>query len=165
MTKVRMSPLLLDYREWIAELVNQVCQENKIANMDRLSIEDFGPARTEVPELWVPGLLRQPKIELLWPDIYVIDGHLDGLIQINTSEDFGVMDVYVLLENERGNRIESDYAMDNEEVENHWGYIPSAPLSSGITVVIRAIAMDQLGGVGITTERITVQNKADQQVG
>src|SRR5689334_2810026 len=98
--KVRISPLLLDYRAGMAELVNQVCEENEIANRDRPDIADFGPAATEVVELGVPGLLRPPKIESLFLDIYVTDDHLDGLIQISTSEYFGVMNVYVILEDE-----------------------------------------------------------------
>jgi len=61
-----------------------------------------------------------------------------------------------------GNIIESDYALDAGVVENHWGYFPSAPLPTGTTVIVRAIALDPLGGVGIKTERITVGNKADQ---
>jgi len=158
MTKVRMSPLLLEYREAMAELVNEVREENILISADagRASIEDFGPPPTEVAELWVPGLLRPPKIESLWPDIKLKHGHLDGIIQVNTSEYFGVMNVYIILEDDQGNHIESDYAMENEYVENHWGYIPSAPLPSGTTVVVRAIALDKLGGIGIHAERITV---------
>jgi len=52
--------------------------------------------------------------------------------------------------------------MDAEVVENHWGYVPSAPLPCGTTVVVRVIAMDSLGGVGIQTEQITVENEAYQ---
>jgi hypothetical protein len=140
----------------MAELVDQLCEENILIGMNRESIEDFGAPRTDVPELWVPGLLRPPRIECLWLDIWLKDGHLDGLIQISTSEYFGVMNVYVILEDDQGNRIESDHAMDNDVVENHWGYVPSASLPSGTTVIGRAIAIDQLGGIGIQTERVTV---------
>jgi hypothetical protein len=66
------------------------------------------------------------------------------------------MSVYVILEDDHGNPIESDYAIDNDVVANHWGYFPSAALPSGTTVIVRAIAMDRLGGVGIQTERVTV---------
>jgi hypothetical protein len=156
MTKVRMSPSVLLYRQAMAELVNQVCEEKLIVNAGRERMEGLLPDRTDTLEFWTPGLLRAPKIELLWPEIRLKDGHLDGIIQIHTSEYYGVMNVYVILEDDRGNHIESDYAMDNQVVENHWGYIPSAPLASGTTVVVRAIAMDRLGGVGIQTESITV---------
>lgn len=156
MTKVILSQSLFEYRQAMAELVNQVCEENMIIGADRPSVEDFGPAPTDVPELGVPGLLRPPRIESLWLDIRLKDGHLDGIIQINTSEYFGVMNVHVRLEDDRGNHLESDYALDNEIVENHWGYFSSAPLSPGTTIVVRAIALDRLGGVAIRMERITV---------
>jgi hypothetical protein len=149
----------------MAELVNQVCEENRIAKLGRPDIEDFGPANTNVAELWVPGLLRPPRIESLFLDMSWKDGHLDGQIFISTSEYFGVMNVFVAIEDEQGNPIESDYAVDtNGEVENFWGYAPSAPLPCGTTIVVRAIAMDALGGVGIQTERIMVKSEADQQV-
>jgi hypothetical protein len=163
-TKVRISPLFFDYREGIAELVDQVCEENQIANLDCPDIGDFGPVATKVAELGVPGLLRPPKVEAIFPELYVTDGHLDGLIQIHTSEYFGVMNVFVVLEDEQGNTLESDYAMEAEVVENHWGYVPSAPLPGGTTVVVRAIAMDSLGGVGVQTERITLQNETHRWV-
>ena len=157
MTKVRMSPLLLDYREWIAELLNQVSEETTIRGVDYASLKKFSPPRKDIPELWVPGLLLHPRVELLWPDINLKDGHLDGCIQISTSEVYGVTNVLVILEDDRGNIIESGYALDAGVVENHWGYFPSAPLPTGTTIIVRAIAMDPLGGVGIKTERITVQ--------
>ena len=156
MTRVRISPSLLDYGEAMAELVNEVCEENILIGMDRETIEDFGSPRTDGPELGVSGLLRPPRIEFLWPDIRLKDGHLDGLIQISTSEYFGVMNVYVILEDGQAHHIESAYAMDNDIVENHWGYVPSAPLPSGTTVIVHAIAMDRLGGIGTRTERRTV---------
>jgi hypothetical protein len=67
MTKVRISPPLLEYREAMAGLVNQVCEENILIGMDRESVEDFGSPRTDGPELGVSGLLRPPRIEFLWP--------------------------------------------------------------------------------------------------
>ena len=160
-----MSPSLLDYRESMAELVNQVCEETTILGTDRQSLDDFSPPRKDIPELWVPGLLMHPRVELLWPDIRLKDGHLDGCIQISTSEVYGVTNVFIVLEDAQGNPIESDYALDAEVIQNHWGYFPSAPLPSGTTVIVRAIAMDSLGGVGMQTKRITVGDKADQRVG
>jgi hypothetical protein len=112
--------------------------------------------RREVLELCMPGLLAHPQIEMILPDISLENGHLDGLIQIHTSEYYGVMNVYVVLEDDQGHRLESDYALENEFVENHWCYVPFAPLQSGTTVIVRAIALDRLGGVGIQTESITV---------
>jgi hypothetical protein len=163
MTKVILIPSILEYRCAMAALVEEICEEN--AGDPRESIEDFGPAATEVVELWTPGLLRPPKIESLFLDLELKDGHLDGLILISTSENFGVMNVYVTLEDEQGNRLESDYALDNDLVKNYWCYVPSAPAHLGMTVIVRAIAMDRLGGIGISTERVTVCDKEEQQAG
>ena len=162
MTKVRLSQSILEYSEAMAQLANEVREEKIIMGMGRPDIEDFGPAARDIVELWVPGLLRPPRIESVWPDMGLTDGHLDGLIQINTSEYFGIMNVYVVLEDTRGNIIESGYALDAEVVQNHWGYVPSAPLASGTTVIVRAIALDKLGGIGIQTERITVTKETNQ---
>ena len=73
------------------------------------------------------------------------------------------MNVYVTLEDDQGNRLESGYAVDNDVMKNYWGYIPSAPAHYGMTVIVRAIAMDRLGGVGTEMERIMVCNKAEQR--
>ena len=156
MTKVIISPDVLQYRQAMAELVHQVCRENEVTREVRQYDEDLVLPRTEIVDLGIPALLRPPKIEMIWPALILKDGHLDGIIQIHTSEYFGVMNVYVILEDERGNHLESDYAMDNEYVENHWGYIASAPASPGTTILVRAIALDRLGGIAIQTERITV---------
>ena len=75
------------------------------------------------------------------------------------------MNVNMTLEDEQGNRLESDYALDNDLVKNHWCYVPSAPAHAGMMVVVRAIAMDRLGGVGIETERVTVCDKEEQEAG
>ena len=98
------------------------------------------------------GVLEPPRIESIFTDIRLRDGRLDGVIQIHTSDDFGVMDIFVTLRDDQGNHLESDYAMQNPYYEDHWGYIPSASLPSGTTVIVQAMAMDSLGGVGIQTE-------------
>jgi hypothetical protein len=156
MTKLIPSPSVLLYRQAMAELVDQVCKENATTDVDCESKEDICPDPTDALELWTPGLLRPPKIELLWPEIDLKDGHLDGLIQINTSEYFGIMNVYIILEDDKGNPIESGYALDNEVMENHWSYFPSAPVLPGTTVVVRAIAIDGLGNIGMLSESITI---------
>ncbi|MGZ9235567.1 MAG: hypothetical protein ACXW4E_08585 [Anaerolineales bacterium] len=156
MTKVRLSTSILEFRQGMAELVNEVCEENAIPEEERETDPDFIIPRTEVAELGIPGLLRPPKVEMIWPDLYLRNGHLDGITQIHTSEYFGVMDVYVTLEDDQGNHIEGDFAMENEYVKNHWGYIASAAVSPGTTIIMRVIALDCLGGVAIQQETVTV---------
>lgn len=156
MTRVILSASVLQFRQSMAELVQQVCDEHALAGVGRQWDKELEPDRTDVIELGMPGLLRPPKIEMVWPSLRLKDGNLDGIIQIHTSEYFGVMNVYVILEDEEGNRIESDYALDNDDVENHWGYIASSPVSPGTTIAVRAIAIDRLGGIAIHTEKVTV---------
>ena len=55
MTKVMLTPSILEYRCAMAARVEELCVEN--ADDPRESVEDFGPVETEVVELWhlVPG--------------------------------------------------------------------------------------------------------------
>jgi hypothetical protein len=158
MTKVIISQSLFEYQQAMAELLEQVSRETSpIGSVNRQETQELLSPRTEVLELCMPGLLAHPRVEMLWPDLWLKEGHLDGIIQIHTSEYYGVTNVYVTLDDEQGNRIESGgYAMDNEHLENHWGYIPSTPAVPGTTIVVRAVAMDCLGGVSTQTERVTV---------
>ena len=156
MTKVRISPALWEYQQAMAQLVSQLCEEKSVAAAGCDDIADFGPLPDHVPELWVPGLLRPPGIDLLLPHISLRDGHLYGIIQVGTSEHFGVMNVFVRLEDDQRNCIESGFAVDSDQVENHWGYFPSAPASPGTRITVHAIAMDKLGAVSLWTERVTI---------
>lgn len=156
MTKVILSPLLLEYREGIAELVNRVRERVKIAGVNRQSVYWPDPAPTHVPPPYLPGLLAPPRIDLLDVDIRLSHGQMDGLIQIDTHDDFGIMNVYVTLRDDQGNDIEGGYAMKNEVVDDHWAYIASTPVPPGTVVIVQAIASDALGGVGIQTEKVTV---------
>ena|SRR5690349_22633088 len=156
MTKVRITRPILEYRQEMAELVEQICRESTVNGVDRQRMNKFVSPRKEVLELCLPGLLTHPQVESLWAAICLTDGHLDGWIQINTSECYGVLDVYVVLHDEQGDLIESDFAIHEESMPNHWGYFASAPVQPGTTVVVRAMAMDQFGGIGVCTERVTV---------
>jgi hypothetical protein len=69
MTKIILSPSVLLYRQAMAELVNQVCAQNMTSVADRQLMKEYYPVQTDVPELWLPGLLMTPRIEMLWPEI------------------------------------------------------------------------------------------------
>ena len=45
---------------------------------------------------------QPPETEGLCPDIFLVDGRPDAVIQISTSENFGIRDVYVVLEAKQG---------------------------------------------------------------
>ena len=158
MTRVILSLSVLEYRQAMAELVHEVSQENTIIGVDPwIKRKDVFPIRKELPAFCRPGLLKSPKIEALdLSCLFLADGQLDGFIQISTSGDYAVMDVYVVLEDHHGNQIESGFAIRDTVWEDYWGYPPCASLPSGTSVTVRAIAMDPLGGVGIQNESITV---------
>jgi len=155
-TKVRLSPDLLDYRRSMAGVVHEARQERlRLAATFDSSIEPY-PLYPDITPTDQAGLLTPPRIASLWPDIYLRNGETDGLIQINTSDVFGVVYVYITLKDEDGNPLESGDAMRNEFCEGHWGYIPSVPLTAGTTVIVRALAVDALGGMGIAQEKVIV---------
>jgi hypothetical protein len=66
------------------------------------------------------------------------------------------MNVYVTLRDDRGNSLESGYAMKNEFVEDHWAYFTTVSVPPGACLIVQAVASDALGGAAIQTERVTV---------
>ena len=157
MTRVILSLSVLDYREAMAEIVHEVCQKNKIIRVDpQRRGEEQIPACQEFPAFGLAGLLTPPRIEALNPYLFPPEAQVDGIIQIITSGDYGVMSVYVTLEDDRGKQIESGFALKDKLEEGDWFYFPCASLPSGTSVTVRAIAMDPLGGVGSQNENIMV---------
>lgn len=143
-----MSLPVLEYCEAMAELVREVC--------GRPTITGVSPARKDLPAFRLDGLLQPPRIEALDPYLVPAQDQVDGIIEIGTSADYGVMNVYIVWEDEQGKQIESGFALKDEVEEDEWFYFPSASLRSGTSVTVRAIAMDPLGGVGIQNENVTV---------
>ena len=152
-----MSIFLLDYCEGMAELVREVCKKPTITGVDpRSRRSEFFPVRKELLALRLDGLLRPPTIEELDPFLFPPEDQVEGIIHITASGDYGVINVYVTLEDDGGNQIESGFALRDEVEEDDWYYFPSASLRSGASVTVRAMAMDPLGGVGIQDKNVTV---------
>ena len=145
MTRVILHPALVQYLQDMAAVVDQVRSENRIAGLAPI------PAGRDAvsSDPCLAGLLKPPRIERLDLCLAIRGGELDGYIHVNTSDEFGVIDLYVSLTDERGNEIESGYAIRNEFWPGHWGYMPSASVTSDTTVTVHAVAMDCLGGVGM----------------
>ena len=155
-TKVRLSPDLLDYRESMTERVHEARDERLrlTATFDD-SIEPY-PIDPDITATDQTGLLAPPRIASLGPEIYLRAGQTDGIIQINTADVSGVVYVYITMNDEEGNPLESGYAMQSEVCDGHWGYIPSVPLTAGTAVIVRAVAVDAFGAMGIAQETVTV---------
>ena len=157
MTRVILSISVLEYRQAMAELVDEVCQKHKIIGVEPKSKrEEFLPPRKEPSAFWLDGLLKPPRIEVLNPCLFAVEDEVDGIIQITASGDYGVINVYVSLEDDLGKLIESGFALKDKEEADDWYYFPSASFRSGASVTVRAIAMDPLGAVGSQNESITV---------
>jgi hypothetical protein len=156
MTRVILSPSVLDYCEGMAELVREVCDKPTISGVSPRSKKELLPARNDLPAFRLDGLLRPPRIETLEPYLFPPEDKAHSIIYIAASGGYGVMNVYVTLEDERGEQIESGFALRDQVDEDDWFYFPCAPLHSGASVTVRAMAMDPLGGVGIQDETVTV---------
>lgn len=157
MIKVIPSRSLLEYRQAMANLVNEVREKPVIRGVTPGRVLKPASARKEIPGICMPGLLKPPGIDVLDPAISLSEGRLDGIISINTSDDFGVVNVCVIINDEQGNPIESGYAINAEIYEDAWGYFPSAPLASGASVRVQVIASDALGGTTVKSRSITVR--------
>ena len=157
MTRVLMSLPVLEYREAMAELVHEVCEKPRITGVvPRIRSKELFPARKDLRAFRLDGSLQPPRIEMLDPCLFPAEEELGGIIQIIASGDYGVMSVYVILEDNRGEQMESGFALQDEIEEEEWFYFPSVSLRSGASVTVRAIAMDALGGVGIQDENVMV---------
>jgi hypothetical protein len=141
----------------MAEWVREVCEKPTITGVKpRSRREELIPARKDLPAFRLDGLLQPPRIEALDPCLFPVEDQVDGIIQIIASGAYGVVNVYVILEDDQGKQMESGFALKDKVEEDEWFYFPSVSLCSGASVTVRAIAMDPLGGVGIQDENVTV---------
>ena len=158
-TKVRVSPDLLDYQittaQWVAE-----CREEKLNYAAQVEddLEPFtGAVDLYAPE--TPGLLTPPWIESVYPVFYFLeDGEVEGLINISTSDLFGIAAISVTLWDEAGNLLDSGYAELNESCIGCWAYPvqKSRAPAAGTTLTIRAMAIDLLGEMCIAEEKLAL---------
>jgi hypothetical protein len=154
-----MTQSVLEYRQDMAELVREVCEKPAITGVEpRSRTREIFPARKDLnlPSLRLEGLLKPPGVEALEPYLFSPQDKAQSIVYIATSGQYGVIDVYVTLEDEWGNRIESGFALPDEADEEDWFYFPSASLRSGASVTVRAIALDALGGVGARDKNVIV---------
>jgi len=106
------------------------------------------------PPLAQPDLLHPPKIERL--DLEFYDGRVKDLISIYTSDDFGIVNLYLIFRDEQGNLIERGNATEWPDEPNRWGYLTRAAVPSGRSVNVHAAAMDSLGAVGALSQSKTI---------
>ena len=145
-TKLHFSEMTLLYQMEMGETVRKLVKEQFIAG-----VKSGGHA--EPP--WIPAdLLPAPKVESF--DFAIYEGGDNELIWLNTSADFGIYSVYVVIKDDKGKLNESGEAYAWPDEPNRWGYLATACVPDGTTVTVQALVVDTLGGVGSRSERITV---------
>ena len=154
MTRVRLDRSLFEYRQCMAEWVNELRSEKTHSGAKPPLPKAPWQAPRERKDRSAlasmkAGLLTSPRVEML--DVSGYDGHVTDLIQITTCDDFGMEAVHVSIWDEQGNLIEDDYALENPDFTDHWVYFANVPVPAGTRVTISARVMDALGAVGIKT--------------
>src|SRR5690242_17990444 len=137
--KVWLSPLLLDYRQMMAQWLDEARAEKlQIAALVDGDLEPFtGEMDICAPE--VRGLLTPPWIECLLPAFYLLEnGEIEGIINMSTSDLFGIVSISVTLRDEAGNLLEKGEAMPDETWIGIWSYLPEVTYAAGSSMIVRA---------------------------
>jgi hypothetical protein len=148
MTKVFISPLMLDYQQEIADLTRQCIQSRYIAGVKEVVWTNEEPPLAQV------DLLPPPRIETIHLVNY--EGQVGDLILLAISDDFGVGNLHITFRDEQGNILESGDGFEEPLGSGIWNYFATTAVPSATHVILEAFATDSLGGVGTLSERITV---------
>jgi hypothetical protein len=154
MTKVYVTQSILDYQREMANLVRQTIRERFIAGVKA--------ARRGEPLFFQVDLLPPPLIEKF--DLELYEGNDHGLIQIYTSDDFGITNVHVVLTDAQGNLIEAGDAEESSEGSGYWGYITTVSVPAGTSVTVYAAAIDELWGLGALSTSLTILRNSTRQL-
>jgi hypothetical protein len=154
MTKVYVTQSILDYRQEMADLVRQTIKEKFIAGVKA--------ARRGAPLFFQTDLLPPPFIEKF--DLELYEGNDNDLIQIYTSDDFGITNVHVILTDAQGNLIEAGDAEESSEGSGYWGYITIVSVPAGTSVTVYAAAIDGLWGLGALSTSLTILRSSTRQL-
>lgn len=144
MTKVLINNFFLAYQRGMEEFIRKIVKEKYIAG-----VKSGGHGE---PSWITPDLLPPPKIESLDLDFY--EGRVDDFISIYTSDDFGIVNIFITIQDENGNLIESGNAFDWPEQPNRWAYLTSVPVPDGTPVTVQVAVIDGLGGMSGTSENL-----------
>jgi len=159
-TKVRVSPNLCDYWQVMTQRVNDLRDDKlRMEAEAELDVQPFHEP-VEIASYEKAGLLSPPLIEWLLPEFYLLEnGETEGIVNILTSDLFGIASICVTLRDEAGNLLEKGYAIRDETHLGCWAYPPELAPAVGSTVVVRAVATDALGGMNISETDVTLTNE------
>jgi hypothetical protein len=146
MTKVILSKALRDYGREMAEIVRQTVKEKYIAGVKTFYSQGLFMAQTD--------LLSPPKIEMI--EVTTYKGQIGDLILLATSDDFGIMNLRIVIKDDQGNLIESGDATQFDDCSDCWDYMATASVRSGTSLIISAVATDCLWGVGSFSTRMRI---------
>src|SRR6185295_2594845 len=95
-TKVQLCRSLFDYYQATAQWVDDLRDEKlRIAATVETNLEPF-TERMDIPVFETGGLLTPPCIEALLPVFYLLeDGQIEGIINIATSDYFGITSLHL----------------------------------------------------------------------
>jgi hypothetical protein len=146
MTKIILSEALRDYRREMAEIVRQTVKEKYIAGVKTFYSRGLFMTQTD--------LLPPPKIEMI--EVSTYKGQVDDLILLATSDDFGMTNLRVVIQDDQGNLIESGDAAQFDDCSDCWDYMTTVSVPSGTPVIISVVATDCLWGVGSLSTRMRI---------
>ncbi len=144
MTKVFISPSLMEYRQEIADLTRQCIQSRYMAGVQEVVWTD------DEPPLAQEDLLPPPRIETIHLMNY--EGHVDDLILLAITTEFGVGSLHITIRDDQRNIVESGDGFEDPLGSGIWNYLTTSEIPSGTRVIVDAVAIDYLGGVGTHSE-------------
>ena len=130
----------------MAEIVRQTVKENYIAGVKTFYSRERFPVQVD--------FLPPPKIEMIEATTY--KGQVDDMILFATSDDFGMTNLHVVIQDDQGNLIESGDASQFNDCSDCWDYMTTASVPSGTSVIVSAVATDCLWGVGSLSTKMTI---------
>ncbi|NWG07842.1 MAG: hypothetical protein HXY35_14290 [Chloroflexi bacterium] len=90
------------------------------------------------------------------PVIHSIDlssyaGMANGVITVRALDDFGILDMQIIITDDQGTPLESGAAHETAPGSGTWAYVAQSTLMAS-TLLIKAVAKDRPGGMTVHTE-------------
>ena len=127
-----------------------------MANQATRAIYDAASEEKDIPAyaLSVADFLNLPSIKDM--DLSAYHGQTGDAIKLITSDDFGVVNVHVVITDALGTTLESGNAVEAPAGTGRWTYTATAAVADGTTITVKITATDRPGGVAtsVTTQSV-----------
>jgi hypothetical protein len=147
MTKVLLNGYFLEYQRDMAEIAGKIVRGRHIDGVK--TVDRKGPPLAQA------DMLLPPMIERL--DLFFYRGEVDNLIWLQTSQDFGIENLYLTFKDEHGKLIESGNASQWPDEPDRWEYWTKASVPIGTSVIVYAAAIDGFGAMGALSQTVTIR--------